>query len=188
MLNPVVCDSDIEIIHRPRENHAGRDLHVFRRAVNQGKRFSKRLHNMYARELFMGGTEEDFLKAKDYFIHSSMDNLRELDEIKEASCVLAHIANIEKDPLLLLKYSLKDSISEMSSEMCCELGDFYFDKGDYDEAIVWYYNAAYECESILDRKRSGTIPRLALAKCYRALGNEEQAMDYEREASGLEES
>ncbi|MBQ7614455.1 MAG: glycosyltransferase [Butyrivibrio sp.] len=188
MLNPVVCDSDIEIIHRPRENHAGRDLHVFRRAVNQGKRFSKRLHNMYARELFMGGTEEDFLKAKDYFIHSSMDNLRELDEIKEASCVLAHIANIEKDPLLLLKYSLKDSISEMSSEMCCELGDFYFDKGDYDEAIVWYYNAAYECESILDIKRSGTIPRLALAKCYRALGNEEQAMDYEREASGLEES
>ena len=60
-------------------------------------------------------------------------------------------------------------------------------KGDIDEAIVWYYNAAYECSSILDVKKSGTFPRLALAKCYRKLGNEEQALDYEREASELEE-
>jgi tetratricopeptide (TPR) repeat protein len=75
----------------------------------------------------------------------------------------------------------------MSSEMCYELGDYYFGRGDIDEAIVWYYNAAYECSSIIDAKKSGSFPRLALAKCYRKLGNEEQALDYEREASELEE-
>ena len=187
VLEPVIVNSDIEIIHRPKENHAGRDLEAFRKAISSGRRLSKRLHSMYARELFMAGSDEDFLKAKEFFKGSTLDTLRDLDEIKEASCVLAHIAVLENDPHSLLKYSLKDAISEMSSEMCYELGDYYFGRGDIDEAIVWYYNAAYECSSIIDAKKSGSFPRLALAKCYRKLGNEEQALDYEREASELEE-
>ena len=186
-LDPVICNSDIEIMHKPKENHAGRDLEAFRKTVVQGRRLSKRLHGMYARELFMAGTDEDFIKAKDFFTSSALDTTRDLDEIKQASCVLAHIAVIEDDPAALLKYSLKDAITEMSSEMCYELGDYYYSKRDFDEAIVWYYNAAYECSSILDIQKSGSLPRLALAKCYHDLGNEEQAKDYEREASEIEE-
>ena len=187
ILDPVICNSDIEIMHKPKENHAGRDLEAFRKTVVQGRRLSKRLHGMYARELFMAGTDEDFIKAKDFFASSALDTTRDLDEIKQASCVLAHIAVIEDDPAALLKYSLKDAITEMSSEMCYELGDYYYSKRDFDEAIVWYYNAAYECSSILDIQKSGSLPRLALAKCYHDLGNEEQAKDYEREASEIEE-
>lgn len=185
-LDPVISNSDIEIIHRPNESHAGRDLESFRKAAQEGYVFSKRLHNMYARELFIGGSDEDFIKAKSFFEESIIDTNRTLDEIKEASCVLAHIAVLENDAESLLKYSLKDAITTMSSEMCFELGDFYYNKKDYDEAIVWYFNAAYECESILDIKKSGSTPRLALARCYRALGNNEQAQDYEREASDIE--
>lgn len=185
VLDPVVCDSDIEIIHKPRENHAGRDLEYFRKAINEGRAISRRLHGLYARELFMAGTDEDFKKAKAFFEESIIDNNRILDEIKEASCVLAHVAVLENDPEALLKYTLKDAITEMSSEMCYELGDYYFNKKDYDEAIVWYFNAAYECSSILDIKKNMELPRLALAKCYRAIGNEEQAKDYEREATEI---
>jgi glycosyltransferase involved in cell wall biosynthesis len=184
-LEPVVCDSDIEIIHRPRENHAGRDLEYFRKAVDDGRAISRRLHGMYARELFIAGTDDDFKKAKGFFEGAVLDNNRTLEEIKEASCVLAHVAVLENDPEALLKYTLKDAITEMSSEMCYELGDFYFAKKDYDEAIVWYFNAAYECSSILDIKKNMELPRLALAKCYRAIGNEEQAADYEREATEI---
>ena len=188
ILDPVICNSDVEIIHKPKESHAGRDLEAFRRTISQGRRLSARLHDMYARELFMAGTDDDFIKAKEFFTESVLDNTRSLDEIKQASCVLAHIAVIQNDPEALLKYCLKDAISEMSSEMCYELGDYYFGKKDLDEAIVWYYNAAYECSSILDIKKSGSLPRLALSRCYRQLGNEEQARDYEREASEVEEN
>ena len=188
ILDPVICNSDVEIIHRPKESHAGRDLEAFRRTISNGRRLSARLHDMYARELFMAGTDDDFIKAKEFFAESVLDNTRSLDEIKQASCVLAHIAVLQNDPEALLKYCLKDAISEMCSEMCYELGDYYFGKKDLDEAIVWYYNAAYECSSILDIKKSGSLPRLALAKCYRQLGNEEQARDYEREASEVEEN
>ena len=187
-IDPVVCDSDVEIIHRPRENHAGRDLASFRHAIDKGRRLSRRLFGMYSRELFLGGTDNDFILAKEYFSKEVLDNNRSLDEIKEASCVLAHIAVMEKDAEALLKYSLKDAATEMSSEMCYELGDYYYGKCDYDEAIVWYYNAAYECSSILDLRRSREMPRIALAKCYHALGNEEQATDYEREAAECNES
>ena len=187
-IDPVIVNSDIDIIHRPKDSHATRDLEAFRRTVAQGRRLSKRLHSMYARELFMAGSDDDFLKAKDFFTASCLDTMRSLDEIKEASCVLAHIAVIEEDAHSLLKYSLKDAISEMSSEMCYELGEYYFKKNDLDEAIVWYYNAAYECKSIIDIKKSGSYPRFALAKCYRKLGNEEQALDYERDASELEDN
>lgn len=188
ILDPVICNSDVEIIHKPKESHAGRDLEAFRRTISNGRRISARLHDMYARELFMAGTDDDFIKAKEFFAESVLDNTRSLDEIKQASCVLAHIAVLQNDPEALLKYCLKDAISEMCSEMCYELGDYYFGKKDLDEAIVWYYNAAYECSSILDIKKSGSLPRLALAKCYRQLGNEEQARDYEREASEVEEN
>lgn len=188
ILDPVICNSDVEIIHKPKESHAGRDLEAFRRTISQGRRLSARLHDMYARELFMAGTDDDFIKAKEFFAESVLDNTRSLDEIKQASCVLAHIAVIQNDPEELLKYCLKDAISEMCSEMCYELGDYYFGKKDLDEAIVWYYNAAYECSSILDIKKSGSLPRLALSRCYRQLGNEEQARDYEREASEVEEN
>ena len=186
-LEPVVCDCDVEIIHKPTENHSARDLAAFRKAISDGRRLSRRLHGMYARELFMAGSNDDFLKAKDYFKEAALDTRRSLDEIKEASCVLAHIAVIEKDAETLLKYSLKDAISEMCSEMCYELGDFYYNKKDLDEAIIWYYNAAYECSSILDLRKSKDLPRLAIAKCYRELGNEEQAADYEREAAECNE-
>ncbi|SFU42156.1 tetratricopeptide repeat-containing glycosyltransferase family 2 protein [Butyrivibrio sp. M55] len=185
-IDPVICNSEVEIIHRPKENHASRDLASFRKAVESGRRISKRLHGMYARELFMAGTDDDFIKAKDFFAEAVKDSTRSVDEVKEASCVLAHIAVLEKDAEALLKYSLKDAATEMCSEMCCELGEYYFGKDDYDEAIVWFYNAAYECASILDIKTSKEIPRLALAKCYKALGNEEQAADYEKEAAEIE--
>ena len=185
-IDPVICNSEVEIIHRPKENHASRDLSSFRKAVESGRRISKRLHGMYARELFMAGTDDDFINAKDFFAEAVKDSTRSVDEVKEASCVLAHIAVLEKDAEALLKYSLKDAATEMCSEMCCELGEYYFGKDDYDEAIVWFYNAAYECASILDIKTSKEIPRLALAKCYKALGNEEQAADYEKEAAEIE--
>ncbi len=184
-LEPVVCDSDIEIKHNPRENHSARDLESFRRAIDKGRRLSRRLHGMYARELFLAGTDEDFKQARAFFANAALDNNRGIDEIKEASCVLAHIAVLEDDAETLLKYSLKDATTEMSSEMCYELGDYYFNKNDLDEAIVWYYNAAYECTSILDIRKGMELPRLAIAKCYRLLGNEEQAKDYEREAADV---
>ena len=66
--------------------------------------------------------------------------------------------------------------------MCCELGAFYAEKGDYQEAELWYYNAAFETQSILDIRRSGNIALYGLAQCYEKMGNQELAEKYRQAA------
>lgn len=183
-LEPVIYDSEIEIQHMPENNHKDRDLAAFARLTQKGVRLDKRLHNLYAKELFISGEEQDFLMAAPFFENSCQDVERSLDEIKEAACVAARAARIADDTAKFFKYAMKVVACEGCAEICCELGDYYLGRRDIDEAIVWYYNAAYETESILHVKSSGEIPLLGLAACYKAAGNEEQAAEYERLAAG----
>ena len=60
-----------------------------------------------------------------------------------------------------------------------------FIEKDYDEAIVWLYNAAYMTESILDLHTGTDLPRIGLAACYKALGMPEEAAVYEAEAEEI---
>jgi len=49
---------------------------------------------------------------------------------------------------------------------------------DYKEAIIWYYNAAYETECELNIHYGGDYPLKRLSACYEKLGNMEQAKVY----------
>lgn len=147
-LAPVIYDSDIRIQHRPVSNHAGRDYNTFLRVWKSGQRLSKKLHNMYARELFIAGEDRDFLEAEPVFQDTIQEENRSLDEIKEAACVIARASRLKGDVAEFFKNALKDTASEGTSEMCCELGQFYYDRKEYTEAVIWYYNAAFETQSI----------------------------------------
>ena len=181
-LEPVIFDSDIEIQHHPIGEHAGRDIEAFKKAVEHGYSFSERLVMLYARELFLAGTEKDFIEARDFFINVTMEAGRSVDIIRQACCVVAHAAFLMQEEAVLMKFSLKEISCGPSSEMCCELGSFYMSKGDYPEAELWYYNAAFETQSILDIRRNGNIALFGLAQCYDAMGNSEQAALYRQAA------
>lgn len=180
-LEPVIYDSEIEIRHMPENNHKDRDLAAFVRMTENGVRLDRRLHNIYAKELFISGEEQDFLRAEAFFENSCMDTERDMDEVKEAACVVARAARIAGDVPKFFKYAMKVVACEGCAEICCELGAYYLGVQDIDEAIVWYYNAAYETESILNIKCSGETALRGLADSYRAAGNEEQAEKYEKE-------
>ena len=179
-LDPVIYDSDIEIQHLPENNHKDRDLAAFVRMTDAGCRLDKRLHNIYAKELFISGEDKDFIAARDFFRQSCQDTERNEDEIKEAACVAARAARICGDTEDFFKYAMKVIACEGCSEICCELGEYYLQKQDIDEAIVWFYNGAYETESILNIHSGGDLPLYGLAKCYRMAGNEVQAAEYEK--------
>ncbi len=182
-LKPVIYDSEIEIKHMPENNHKDRDLAAFVRRTGEGDRLDKRLHNIYAKELFISGENQDFLKAAAFFESSCMDTERSADEIKEAACVVAKAARIVGDTAKFFKYAMKVVACEGCAEICCELGAYYLGVQDVDEAVVWYYNAAYETESILNLRCSKEIPLCGLARCYRMAGNETQAAEYDRLAA-----
>jgi glycosyltransferase involved in cell wall biosynthesis len=179
-LEPVVYDSDIVITHKPLMNHAGRDIAIFRKQTALSRRLSKRLLGMYARELFVSGTDEDFIQAGQYFEAAVTDVTRDPDEVKEAACVAARAARLKGNIPLFFRYVCKTVVDESCSEICCELGMLYEQQADYTEAIIWYYNAACGTQPILDIRTGGEIPLRALARCSRLLGQEEEALAYEQ--------
>lgn len=71
------------------------------------------------------------------------------------------------------------AMGESSLEICCELGTYYVTIKNYEEASLWYYNAAFETESECDIRCQGEIPLYGLAYCYKELGNETLAKEYE---------
>ncbi len=178
-LDPVVYDSDIEISHRPEGNHAGRDLQALLQIHNRGERLSQKLHHMYAMELFIAGRDQDFIDAVSVFQSTMSQDARSMDEVKEAICVLARGYRIQGDVARFFTYALKDAVIESSAEICCELGAYYEDNGETQEAVTWYLNAATQTQSILDIRSSTSIPAQGLQRCYRMLGLEEEAKKWE---------
>ena len=183
IMEPVIYDSDVIITHMPENNHKDRDLAAFARITSSGEPISKRLHNIYAKELFVSGEDKDFLNAAEFFEGSCKDTERSMDEIKEAACVAAQAARLKGDLAKFLKYALKVVACDGCAEICCELGQYFLERKDFDEAAVWFYNAAYETECILNIHSSGDIPLRGLAECYRSMGNKEQADEYEKLAT-----
>lgn len=161
-LDPIVFDSDIVICHMPENSHSKRDFSTFQKHIEGGLRLSKRLHHMYAMELYISGDDEDFLEAEPFFTGTALDSSRTVDEVKEAACVVCRAARLRGDVHTILKMSLKDLLSEGSSEMCFELGEYFYEREDFSEAAMWYYNAANETQSILNIHSSTDWPRKRL--------------------------
>lgn len=184
-LLPVVFDSDIEITHLPENSHAGRDMEIFAGLTDKGQLLSKRLANMYAKELLISGTEKELKRAEDYFTRLADGEETEPEQMKEALCVVVRAARIRGDFLKMYRYAMKDVASEGVSEICYELGEYYLEKGEYQEAAIWFYNAAYETQSILNIHCSSDLPLKGLARCYKEMGMPEQAKQYEQAAENL---
>ena len=185
-LEPIVFDSDIVINHMPESNHAKRDLSVFEKMVAKGQRLSKKMHNLYARELMIAGTEEEMQRAEECFLQTMSDTDRDMDEIKEAAVVLSHIYRIKQNTEMFFKYVMKDIVTEPSSEACYELGEFYLERGDFTEASNWYQNAMEGAYPILNIKYGDELPKKALVSCYekiveqlRKVGDYDGAKQYE---------
>ena len=181
-LSPVVYDSDIVITHMPESSHAGRDFTAFLRAVERGEKLSARLLNMYAKELFLAGEDEDFIRAQSVFYEAARDMDREADSVKEACLVTAAAARRGKDEAAFFKFAVKVLAAGGCSELCREFGDFYIEKGDFEEAAIWYYNACYETEPILALKTAGAETLEKLALCYDKLELPKEAEYYREEA------
>lgn len=180
-LEPVVFDSDIVITHMPEQSHAKRDLMNFQKQIQEGRRLSRRLHEMYARELFLNGDAEDFQAAEIFFQNSAADPERKPEEMTEACCVAAKAARLRGDTVSFFKYTSKVIAGEGCSEICCEMGHFYEEQSDYEEAIIWYYNAVYETTPVLALTCGGKESLEGLIRCYDQLGFPEQAESYRAE-------
>ena len=173
-LQPVIFDSDVEILHKPQSLHSKRDFSIFVKAFEHDGQFSPKIRSMYAKELLKTGDTKDFLNAKPVF-EAILEKDTTDDARKEASCILAHIYRLEGNKNEFFKLTMKDMLTTPCSEICYELGTYFLAERDYAEAVLWFYNAAYETESILDIHTGGDLPLLGLTECYELLIADEKA-------------
>lgn len=170
-LEPIVFDSDIEVIHRPQGNHSSRDFGVFEKIIEEKGVLSDRLAGMYIRELYKAGTEEELKKAQRYFEEALVVKRAEGKGLlcRQIIAVLLRAYRQLDDPVHMLKVALSQEATVPSAEICMELGYFFVKKKDYEEAAEWFRRAAFDCESDIDVASSGTSAFMALALCCRKL-------------------
>ncbi len=135
-LMPVVYDSDIEILHLPEGRHEKRDFRIFQISYERNGYLSDNMLAMYARELFLSGEDPDFIQAEvifdDAFRNASDDKLR-----RKIACVLVRIKRLQKNFSDFLALTLMDTVDTPSSEICCEIGEYFYEAGSFALALDW---------------------------------------------------
>lgn len=99
---------------------------------------------MLCKELFISGEKDDFIAFKDAFENIFPYENRSDNTLQDITCILVRIYQISGDDDKLFKTALKAVANNPSSEIFLTLGQYYFDKKDYEEAAIWLYNAAFE--------------------------------------------
>ena len=184
-MEPVIFDSDIAIIHKPHANHSARDFANLQKLIRSGQSLSSKLNVMYAKELFISGTEDDFRTAYPYF-HSLEERELKEEEQKAIQCVLVRCGVIEQDAHRILGSALKNLADGIgSSEVCTCLGEYYEQLGEFSDATLWYYNAAYETEAELSLAYHERLPLEGLIRCYKKMGVPDQADFYQSQLNSL---
>ena len=166
---PVVFDSDIVITHLPEESHTKRDLAAFERMISKNIYVSSRLHNIYAKELFVSGDKDDFEKAVSFFEASFIDNSRAEDEKLEAACVLAKAYRMLGMDAKFIKYALLSEIG-LCSELCYEIGQYFYEHKEYEEALRWFTMAREHVQPILNIRYGEEYPSSGIENCRIKLG------------------
>lgn len=188
-LTPLVYDSDIEILHLPQSNHAGRDFAAMERVLAKDGTMSSRLYSMYAKELYFSGTKEDFFRAEPYFRARAVTAQTLLEERLEAVCVLAKTAALRKDTKELFALCLAELVHGrgIPAELAFLLGEALEEEQKEEAALEWYKKAALEAENYVCLSYGGAEALRQVIRLCKKLGREETAQ-YEEYLKELQEA
>lgn len=160
-LDPVVYDSDICIQHLPQGMHGKRDFTIFLKSYEKNGMLPNNIITMYAKELLKCGNLSDLNDALPIF-----ERIYNKEPTEESICILARFYRMKNMVDKFFSVALKNVAVSGYSEVCCELGAYYLSRKEFEEASIWYYNAAYEVSPVLDIETGGVIPLNGLADSY----------------------
>ena len=181
-LTPVIYDSDLEVHHFPTSDHSERDFNLFLLSFDRSGALSDNLVSMYATELFMAGKDQDFLNAESVFEKIYRKEKNPLLQEKEAA-VLIRIARLKGDNDRFLSLALTERKEKICSDICYEIGEYFFRKEDYENAAQWFYRAVTDSEPVLNARLSGDLAWYRLSDCCEYLAEEAQDLSLKEKAA-----
>lgn len=174
--------SNIHIQHRKTQHRpSDRNLRIYEKMRSEGILFSPREQFYYARELYehqnyaqAAAVFQTFLQEPDAWHINQLDACRLC-----ARCFLA--LEQPQAALDILLHAL--TLAPPSGELCCEIGNFFFQKASWQQAIFWYENALHaekhpENGAFIEEECYGYLPCIRLCICYDRLGKWENARAY----------
>lgn len=181
-LKGIVEYKDICITHKKEKNHdPKRNLRIFNNMIKQGINLNARQMFYYARELYYN---KEYEKSEKYF-KKFLENKEGFVENKISACLdlydLYINMNKEKEALQSLFNSFLYDIPR--AEICCNIANYFFTKGEYITSIYWYKEAAKKEFNISKggfyiKDCYDFIPYLGLCVCYYNLGDIKEAKKY----------
>ena len=161
-LDPVVYDSDIEIIHLPQSLHSKRDFSIFRKNFEQNGTLAPELFSMYAKELFISGTDSDFKDSVPIACAIASQESTGPDTLQEALCILAHAYHLQNKVPEFFSTAFRTLKEFPCSEICFEIGLYFKECNNKADALYWFDMAKNQTGPVIDIRRSGELVDLEL--------------------------
>lgn len=180
---------EISIQHRKlHPTEQGRNLRIFERMIQEGKTLSPRHKFYYSRELMYNGKLHDAARKFNEFLDEGQgwieNNISACKDL--AYCQAALGDNVASLNSLLRSFTY----DAPRAELCCDIGEHFFNLAQYQTAAYWYEAAA---ERTPNEKNGGFclmdcygyIPYMQLCVCYDRLGDRKKAIAYNDKAGEL---
>ncbi len=178
---------DAAITHQkpPSPEYSNRNLLIYEKQLAKGTNLNPRDQFYYARELYYHGQYEkaiscltDLLDSGDGWIENLIEGCRCL-----AQCYFS--IGEDRKALYALLHSLEYSAAR--SEICCDIGQYFLSRNQYEQAIFWYELALSRPESptngaFWDSDCHRFLPCIQLCVCYDAIGKKDIAESYNEKA------
>lgn len=178
--------SQAAVTHRKTHvNEPGRNLRIFEKMVDEGKRLSPRHKYYFARELSWAGRLTD---ALGYYKSVIEDNAawseNRISACAEGAAILSGMGR-NFEALEMLKQAL--AIGSLRADVACELGGIYLLLGDLERAKHWYL-AALEARTdggFVTEDQKGFIPLIQLCVIHDRLGDLDKAYEFNERAGKI---
>lgn len=94
-LQPVIFDSDIEILHMPQSSHSKRDFSIFKNQLIMEHILKIMFLECFARNCSYRGSDDDFEEFYDIFTRRLIYEYTDNDCLEAISCVLARMYRLK---------------------------------------------------------------------------------------------
>ena len=180
---------EIHIEHRKEKaDYSKRNLRIYEKMLSEGRELDAREQFYYGRECYYHGKYETAAEIFGGFLKEPLAWLEnKLEAVRFLSYSLQAMGEQEEAFDCLLQ-GLK--LAPPTGELCCDLGRYFFEKEDWENAVFWYENALHaekrtEKGAFVQEECYGYLPCIQLCVCYDRLGDPERAKMYNEMAGVL---
>lgn len=174
--------SDIAITHRSvKTSYSDRNLKIYQRQIESGEPLTPRDTFYYGRELYYhrqyicaDAVLKKFLDDPDGWAENKIEACK-----IRAACLNALGAGEQSLDALTRSFQF----DAPRAEICCEIGNYFIQKGRYQQAIFWFELArklppSEEKGAFADLDCYGFVPCIQLCVCYDRIGDRKKAEEY----------